>query len=107
MPWWSRRPLATDGEDGDIDWNYLRTDRLRRPAGLRGLRAICVFSDGNHQPQGARAVTKILVVDDSPDMAGLLAKIVEDQQYEVLTATSGKQALAWPRRNPSTPFSWT
>jgi signal transduction histidine kinase len=39
-------------------------------------------------------VTKILVVDDSPDMAGLLAKIVEDLEYEVVTASDGKQALS-------------
>ena len=38
-------------------------------------------------------MTKILVVDDSRDMARLLAKIVEDQGYRVLTASSGKQAL--------------
>ena len=45
-------------------------------------------------------MTKILVVDDSPDMVGLLAKIVEDQQYEVLTATSGKQALRLAASEP-------
>jgi signal transduction histidine kinase len=38
-------------------------------------------------------MTKVLVVDDSPDMLGLLAKIVEDQEYQAVTASGGKQAL--------------
>ena len=38
-------------------------------------------------------MTKVLVVDDTPDMARLMVKAVEDQGYEVFAAGDGRQAL--------------
>jgi signal transduction histidine kinase len=38
-------------------------------------------------------MTKILVVDDTPDMAKLISRAVEDQGYEAMTASDGLQAL--------------
>ena len=38
-------------------------------------------------------MTKVLVVDDMPDMAKLMARAVEDQGYEVFVAGDGRQAL--------------
>jgi len=38
-------------------------------------------------------MTKVLVVDDTPDMAKLMAKAVEDQGYEVFVAGDGRYAL--------------
>jgi signal transduction histidine kinase len=39
-------------------------------------------------------MTKVLVVDDTPDMVRLIRKIVEDQGHEVLAAYDGPTALA-------------
>ena len=38
-------------------------------------------------------MAKVLVVDDTPDMAKLMARAVEDQGYEVLVAGDGQYAL--------------
>ncbi|OHB81362.1 MAG: hypothetical protein A2V98_02115 [Planctomycetes bacterium RBG_16_64_12] len=38
-------------------------------------------------------MTKVLVVDDMPDMAKLLANTVEGQGYEALVASNGREAL--------------
>ncbi len=38
-------------------------------------------------------MTKILVVDDTADMAWLMKRAMEDQGYEALIARSGRQAL--------------
>ncbi|MFH1265980.1 MAG: EAL domain-containing protein [Planctomycetota bacterium] len=38
-------------------------------------------------------MTKVLVVDDTPDMATLMARAVEDQGYEVSVAGDGRSAL--------------
>jgi signal transduction histidine kinase len=42
-------------------------------------------------------MTKILIVDDTPDMATLIGRAVKEQGYESLTASDGPQALqmAW------------
>ncbi|MHB0956293.1 MAG: sensor histidine kinase [Pirellulaceae bacterium] len=40
-----------------------------------------------------QAMTKILVVDDSPDVAMLMARALSDQGYEVLVAGNGRTAL--------------
>jgi signal transduction histidine kinase len=45
-------------------------------------------------------MTRVLVVDDSLDMAKLLAKIVEEQGHEVRLAGSGKQALRMAAAEP-------
>ncbi len=41
---------------------------------------------------------KILVVDDDPDFIKLTQKILRPKGYEIITATSGRQALAVMRR---------
>lgn len=38
-------------------------------------------------------MTKVLVVDDTPDMAALIRAVVEDQGYDVSVASDGQQAL--------------
>ena len=38
-------------------------------------------------------MTKILVVDDTPDMAKLISMAVRDQGYDAITASNGRQAL--------------
>lgn len=38
-------------------------------------------------------MTKVLVVDDTPDMVRLIARAVEDEGYEALKASSGREAL--------------
>ncbi len=38
-------------------------------------------------------MTKVLVVDDTPDMAKLMARAVQNQGYEVLVASDGPRAL--------------
>jgi CheY-like chemotaxis protein len=39
-------------------------------------------------------MTKVLVVDDTPDMVRLIRKVVEDQGHDVLEADNGPAALA-------------
>jgi len=36
-----------------------------------------------------------MVVDDAPSVLTYLKDILTDANYEVITATSGEQALAW------------
>ncbi len=43
-------------------------------------------------------MTKILVVDDDPDFVNLTRRILQTQNYEVLTASSGEKALAAMRK---------
>ncbi|KKN54020.1 hypothetical protein LCGC14_0596700, partial [marine sediment metagenome] len=38
-------------------------------------------------------MTKVLVVDDTPDMAKLMARAVQDQGYEAIVAGDGPHAL--------------
>ena len=42
--------------------------------------------------------TKILVVDDEPDVLAYLAAIFEDDDYEVISATGGNEAFELARR---------
>ena len=37
--------------------------------------------------------TKVLVVDDEPDLVSLLREWLEEEGYEVYTATEGREAL--------------
>ena len=41
---------------------------------------------------------KVLVVDDNPDVAALMARTLKDQAYEASVAGNGQSALemAWP-----------
>lgn len=41
----------------------------------------------------AEDIGKILIVDDEPDMRGLLSDVLEEQGYRVATAESGEKAL--------------
>ncbi|HXT28036.1 MAG TPA: response regulator, partial [Vicinamibacterales bacterium] len=43
------------------------------------------------RPQAPR--TRVLVVDDSDQLVGLVGMWLEDEGYDVITATSGSQAL--------------
>ncbi len=45
------------------------------------------------KPQASGFVPRVLVVDDSEQMVGLLAMWLEDEGCEVLTALSGREAL--------------
>jgi CheY-like chemotaxis protein len=44
-------------------------------------------------------VAKIMVVDDDPDFVEIMRTILIANNYEVITAASGKQALAMMREN--------
>jgi CheY-like chemotaxis protein len=41
---------------------------------------------------------RVLVVDDEPDLLCVLATLLEDEGYEVVTAASGDEAVARARR---------
>jgi len=43
-------------------------------------------------------MAKILVVDDDPDFVNLTRRILQSQNYEVLTASNGEKALAAMRK---------
>lgn len=43
--------------------------------------------------------TRVLIVDDEVDYLGLMKERVESWDYEVITATSGKEALAMIKEN--------
>jgi CheY-like chemotaxis protein len=43
---------------------------------------------------GNRAVTTILIVDDEPLIVDILAEVLQDEGYDVLTAHNGRAALA-------------
>jgi signal transduction histidine kinase len=45
-------------------------------------------------------MTRVLVVDDTPDMARLMAMAIEDGGYEVLVAADGRSALQMARADP-------
>jgi signal transduction histidine kinase len=44
-------------------------------------------------------MTKVLVVDDTPDMAKLMARAIADEGYEVLVAGDGRHALQMAKAN--------
>ena len=46
------------------------------------------------------AKTKILIVDDEVDYLGLMEERIKSWDYEVITATTGKDALAIIKKNP-------
>jgi CheY-like chemotaxis protein len=48
---------------------------------------------GRAGPRSRRGSVRVLVVDDSKDLAGLVAMWLEDEGYAVVTATSGREAL--------------
>jgi DNA-binding response OmpR family regulator len=48
---------------------------------------------GTDGPRSRRGSIRILVVDDSNDLTGLIAIWLEDEGYAVVTATSGREAL--------------
>ena len=48
---------------------------------------------GRDGPRSRRGSVRVLVVDDSSDLAGLVAMWLEDEGYAVVTATSGREAL--------------
>jgi DNA-binding response OmpR family regulator len=48
---------------------------------------------GRDGPRSRRGSVRVLVVDDSKDLAGLVAMWLEDEGYAVVTATSGREAL--------------
>lgn len=45
-------------------------------------------------------MTRVLVVDDTPDIATLMAKAIEDEGYDVLVAADGRHALQAAKANP-------
>ena len=44
------------------------------------------------------APRRILVVDDEPDLLGIVALLLRDSGYDVRCASSGAEALAWADR---------
>ncbi len=48
-----------------------------------------------------RKLNKVLVVDDEEEMCNVLRKILEQDGYEVSTATSGSRALATMKQKPA------
>jgi len=50
---------------------------------------------------------KVLVVDDEPTAVELLQEFLTSKGYEVLTASSGEEALAKVKKEPPTSSSWT
>jgi CheY-like chemotaxis protein len=44
-------------------------------------------------PKGGRSGIRILVVDDSDELMGLISRWLEDEGYEVVTAGSGSEAI--------------
>ncbi len=48
---------------------------------------------GREEPQDKRGSMRVLVVDDSDEMRGLIVLWLEDEGYSVLTAGSGREAL--------------
>jgi CheY-like chemotaxis protein len=55
-----------------------------------------VANQANHSPEGAdpttRTVPSILVVDDEPNIVELLVLALEDEGYQVASASDGEQA---------------
>ena len=45
------------------------------------------------QPRKKQTQTKILVVDDEPDIIMFISKYLEHNDYNVITAANGKEAL--------------
>ena len=66
-----------------------QTNRLPRSAG-----PVALAVPENPAGRSALAMTKVLVVDDTPDMVRLIRKVVEDQGHDVLEADNGPTALA-------------
>lgn len=75
------------------------------PAGHEDARAFyrCEICDrvwmtylrrGSAAPTPGRAPTRVLVVDDSDQLVGLIAAWLEDEGYLVTTATTGSRAIA-------------
>ncbi len=56
-------------------------------------------SGSEPQPTGGRAAPKrrVLVVDDDPEILDLIRIILESEGHEVLTLTSGQEAVAFVR----------
>jgi CheY-like chemotaxis protein len=48
---------------------------------------------GREGPRSRRGSVRVLVVDDSKDLTGLVSIWLEDEGYAVVTATSGREAL--------------
>lgn len=48
---------------------------------------------GREGPRSSRGSVRILIVDDSDDLRGLIAAWLEDEGYAVVTAGSGREAL--------------
>jgi PAS domain S-box-containing protein len=44
-------------------------------------------------PSGTGGKTRVLVVDDDPDVRDYLAQLLQEQDYEVITATDGQAAI--------------
>lgn len=101
-------------------WEQLATPaaphrRLPEPAGLDSKACVCIIQrqfrvvplprtpDGRARgglDTGKRdaAMARILIVDDSPDNIAIASMILEKDNYEILTATSGEQALEMARK---------
>ncbi|CAN7242084.1 response regulator [Pseudomonas brassicacearum] len=74
---------------------HLRFDDGR--LGIRNDRAPMEEADEQHPEHALRS--KVLVVDDSPEMLGYLSELLRDD-YSVATATDGEQAWALLQRRP-------
>ncbi|ROM98083.1 histidine kinase [Pseudomonas brassicacearum] len=74
---------------------HLRFDDVR--LGIRNDRAPMEEADEQHPEHALRS--KVLVVDDSPEMLGYLSELLRDD-YSVATATDGEQAWALLQLHP-------
>ena len=54
-----------------------------------------------------RVVTRVLVIDDEPQILRALRRSLEAQDYEVATAEGGEEGLAWRPHRPRTWSCWT
>ncbi|MEV6315587.1 response regulator transcription factor [Streptomyces sp. NPDC051776] len=69
-----------------------RTPETRAPEARRTPETRTTAAAGLHHPDGSPV--RVLVVDDEPDLAGILADVLRSEGFEVRTAGTGGQAVA-------------
>ncbi len=55
----------------------------------------------NRGAGGVYAMATILIIDDDPQVCGLLKQVLEDEGYSVVTAANGQDGMNLHRANPA------